>query len=224
MGHINHSVWVAGASGLVGRALLDVLLEQPLNVSALVRRPIDDLPKSQRLHQQRVDYSRADLGGDINGAPQALYIALGTTIKQAGSQEAFKAVDLDAVLQVARAARKAGAKRCAVVSALGASSLSAVFYNRIKGAAEDQLKAVGFERLVIARPSLLIGDRAALGQPVRAGEVWGERIAKPFQSLIPSRWRPIAAERVAHAMVRTLAQDGPAVQVLESNALQTLGA
>jgi len=99
-----------------------------------------------------------------------VFIALGTTIKVAGSREAFRAVDFDAVVAVARAARAAGATRLGVVSAMGADSRSPVFYNRVKGEMEDAVQGLGFETVVIARPSLLAGDRTALKQAPRPGE------------------------------------------------------
>src|SRR5690606_17391283 len=86
------------------------------------------------------------------------YLALGTTIKVAGSQEAFRAVDYEANLAVARAARAAGARRLGLVSAMGADARSSIFYNRVKGELEDALTALGFSTLVIARPSFLAGD------------------------------------------------------------------
>jgi uncharacterized protein YbjT (DUF2867 family) len=223
MSHITQSVWVAGASGLVGRALLQELLRTPLQVHALVRKPIAGLDESPRLSQHRVDLRRADLGGPLPPA-HALYICLGSTIAQAGSREAFHAVDHDAVLNVARAARVLGVRRCAVVSALGADPHSAVFYNRVKGEMEASLQSLGFERLVIARPSLLDGERAALGQPSRLAERCTLALLRPVSGLIPARWRPIQARRVARAMMLALSQRGPAVQVMESAELQTLGA
>lgn len=218
MSSSNTSIWVAGASGLVGRALLDVLARQPGYVHSLVRRP-QDLPAYPRLAQHRVDFSRADLGTQLP-TPRAVYIALGTTIAQAGSQEAFRAVDLDAVLTVARAARAQGASRCAVVSALGADPKSAVFYNRVKGEMEQALAQLGFARLVIARPSLLVGDRAALGQTERAGERWALRLSGPLRGWIPKRWRPIAAGQVASAMALAMEQADPTLSVLESAQMQ----
>lgn len=222
MTHLSHRVWLAGAGGLVGRALLSELLSQPLQVEALMRRERQDLPPSERLTQHRVDFSAADLGASLP-KPDAVYICLGTTIKQAGSQEAFKAVDLDAVMNTARAAHQAGAKRCGVVSAMGANPASSVFYNRVKGEMERGLRDLGFERLVIARPSLLLGDRAALGQAERAGERWATRLSGPVLGLIPRRWRPIEASVVARALGLAMAQSGPAVYVLESGDLQHLG-
>lgn len=203
--------WLAGASGLVGRALR---AELPHAV-ALVRRP--------EAGAQTVDYARPETFATLP-APRSIYIALGTTLAQAGSREAFRAVDFDAVLTVARAARDAGATHCALVSALGADARSRVFYNRVKGEAEDALAALGFERLVIARPSLLAGRREALGQPPRRGEAWLLALTRPIAGLIPLRWRPIAPERVARALRLALTQAGPRVQVLESAVMQTLGA
>ncbi|MFN5047837.1 NAD(P)H-binding protein [Roseateles sp.] len=216
-------IWLAGATGLVGRALLTELgHEQP--VLALLRRPDPSLPAQQQQQQQTalVDYAQPASFAALP-APSQVFIALGSTIAQAGSQAAFRAVDFDAVLTVARAARQAGARRCAVVSALGADPRSSVFYNRVKGEAEAALVALGFERLVIARPSLLDGERASLGQPARRGEQWALRLMRPIAGLIPAAWRPIRPERVARAMRLALAQEWAAVQVLESAELQTVG-
>ncbi|MBI3349915.1 MAG: hypothetical protein HY020_22225 [Burkholderiales bacterium] len=211
--------WVAGGSGLVGRELLALLRDEP--VLALVRRPLAGLPASATRREAIVDLLALPA---TLPAPRRVFIALGTTMAQAGSQAAFRAVDFDAVLVVARAARAAGATQCAVVSALGADARSAVFYNRVKGEAEEALTALGFERLVIARPSLLDGERDSLAQPRRSGEAWTLRLTRPVAGLIPARWRPIAPQRVARALQLALAQPGPAVQVLESGAMQSLGA
>jgi len=204
------TTWIAGATGLEGRALRAELPE----AVALARRPQPGAAV--------VDYSRPDSFVALP-APQRVFIALGTTMAQAGSQAAFRAVDFDAVVAVARAARERGATHCGLVSALGASMHSAVFYNRVKGEAEGALIALGFERLVIARPSLLDGHREALDQPRRNGEAWTLRLVRPVAGLIPKPWRPIAPERVARALRLALDQPGPAVQVLESGDLQTLG-
>lgn len=211
--------WVAGGSGLVGRELLRQLDDRP--VLALVRRPLIGLPDSALRREAVVDL--LDLPATLP-APQQVFIALGTTMAQAGSQAAFRTVDFDAVLAVARTARARGATRCGVVSALGADARSKVFYNRVKGEAEAALQALGFERLVIARPSLLDGQREMLGQPHRAGEAWSLRLARPMAPLMPKAWRPIGADRVARALRLALDQPGPTVQVLESGAMQSFGA
>lgn len=219
------TVWLAGATGLIGRALTAQLLDQRgTQLHLLLRRSAPaNLPESERLHTHRIDFSRTDLGAAALPAPAQVFIALGSTMAQAGSQQAFRAVDFDAVLNVARAAKAAGARSCAVVSALGADAQSKVFYNRVKGEAEQALSALGFERLVLARPSLLSGDRAALGQPSRPGESWALRLSQPLAPLIPARWRPISADRVARAMRLAMAQANGTVCVLESAQMQTLG-
>lgn len=217
-------VWIAGATGLVGRALLKDLLNRPLELHALLRRPAPELGRHPRLHLQQINFSRPDLGPAHIPAPDEVYITLGSTIAAAGSQQAFRAVDFEAVLHVARAARAGGARRCAVVSALGADPASRSFYLRVKGEMEEALIGLRFKQLVIARPSLLDGERAALGQPSRSGEAWALRLARPLGGLIPARWRPIQADTVARALILALHQDGPALQLLESEALQTLGA
>lgn len=218
------NVLLAGASGLVGRALLAQLLTDDgaqvhAQVHALMRRDVPDLPASPRLTRLRIDFAKP---GALPAA-SALYIALGTTIKAAGSQAAFRAVDFDAVVNVARAARAAGVTRVAVVSALGADAASKVFYNRIKGEMEVALAGLGFERLVIARPSLLAGERGALGQPPRLGEQLALTLLAPIGRLLPARMRPIEAAVVARALRAALQRDGPAIEIIGSAQLQTLG-
>jgi len=209
---------LAGATGLVGRELIAAACERGFGVHALVRRePADPLAG---VRWQVVDFAA------LPPLPKgdAAVCALGTTIKVAGSQAAFRAVDFDAVLSFARAAHAAGVRRFGVVSALGADAKSAGFYSRVKGEAEAALAALGFEVLVIARPSLLVGDRESLGQPSRAGERLGLAVALPLAPLIPLRWRPIHARTVARALLAALADSRPGVRVVESAELQRLGA
>jgi uncharacterized protein YbjT (DUF2867 family) len=204
------STWIAGATGLVGRALY---AEWP-DAVALARKPLPGMTV--------VDYARPASFAALP-APRRVLIALGTTMAQAGSRAAFRAADFDAVVTVARAAREAGATQCGLVSALGANAHAKVFYNQVKGEAEDALVALGFERLVIARPSLLDGDREQLDQPTRSGEAWALRLARPLAGLIPAQWRPISPQRIARAIRVTLDAPGPAVRVIESGEMQRLG-
>jgi uncharacterized protein YbjT (DUF2867 family) len=191
---------VAGASGLVGREILQGLLadRSVAAVHSLGRR---QLPlQHPKLTQHIVDF-RA-----LPGLPRAdeAFIALGTTIKVAGSQEAFRAVDFEAVVAVAKAAKAAGAQRVGVVSAMGANARSSVFYNRVKGDAEAALSALGFEALVIARPSFLAGNRESLGQPARSGEHLALNVSRWLAPLIPDNYRSIEASRVARALLETV--------------------
>lgn len=199
-GSASRTALVAGATGLVGREILQGLLadEGVAAVHVLARRtPPVQHPK---LAAHVVDFAALPALPPCDEA----YLALGTTIKVAGSQRAFRAVDFDANLAVARAAQAAGARRLGVVSAMGADARSPVFYNRVKGELEQALDISGYEGLVIARPSLLLGDRAQLGQPQRRGEKIAESLARWIAPLIPANYRPIRAEAVAHALLETV--------------------
>lgn len=191
------TVILAGATGLVGREILQGLLADPGvgAVHTLGRRaPATQHPK---LTAHLVDFAA------LPPLPPAdeLYLALGTTIKVAGSQAAFRAVDYDANLNVAKAALAACVKKVGLVSAMGADARSRIFYNRVKGELEDALTQLPFEGLVIARPSLLVGDREVLGQPRRSGEVVGEVMARVLGFLIPANYKPIPASAVAQALL-----------------------
>ena len=217
------TLWLAGATGLVGRQLLQQALAEPglQTLHALGRRAPPDV-HDPRLQAWAVDFAALPSLGPA-GPQAAAVCALGTTIRVAGSQAAFRAVDHDAVLAFAGAVRAAGVQRFGLVSALGADPGSAVFYNRVKGEVEAALQRLGFASLVIARPSLLVGDRAALGQPERLGERLGQALSRPLGPLLPARWRPIEAAVVARALWQALKQSPPGVQTLESGALQQRG-
>lgn len=211
---------VAGATGLVGRALLAQLLDDSRyeRVEVLARRPLAaGIARHERLIVHLGDATQ--LVRSAAGASD-IYIALGTTIKIAGSQAAFRAVDHDLVVAIARAAREAGATRLAVVSALGADPSSSVFYNRVKGEMERDIAALGYASVVIAQPSLLAGDRAALGQPTRPIEMWVTRLLAPVLPLVPARVRPITASTVAAALIAALASPAACVRVLSSAEMQ----
>jgi uncharacterized protein YbjT (DUF2867 family) len=194
-------VAIAGASGLVGRQILQGLLadETVKSVHSLGRRELDIA--HPKLTQHRIDFSKA-----LPALPRVdeAFIALGTTIKVAGSQEAFRAVDFDAVVAVAKAVRAAGARRLGVVSAMGADPASRIFYNRVKGDTENALKHLGFETLVIARPSFLDGNREDLGQPVRGGEKLALNISRWLAPVIPANYGSVKASSVAAALLKAV--------------------
>jgi len=208
---------LAGATGLIGRELA-TQWTGPGPLHLLVRRAT---PTSHPLHRAHVvDF----LALPPLPTSQLAFCCLGTTIKAAGSQAAFRAVDHGAVLAFARAAQQAGVRHFAVVSSLGADAHSKTFYSRVKGEMEAELQTLGFASLVIARPSLLTGDRSTLGQAPRLGERLAQTLSAPFLPLIPRAWRPIPAATVARAMLRALSRPGPGVQMLLSAQLQDLGA
>lgn len=188
---------VAGATGLVGRAILEGLLADAsvAAVHALGRRgPGVAHPK---LNPHVVDFNALPRLPPLD----EVYLALGTTIRDAGSRAAFRAVDFGANLSVARAALAAGARRAGLVSAVGADAGSRIFYHRVKGETEEALARLPFEGLVIARPSLLAGDREALGQPRRTAEVVATALGRLLGPLVPANYRPVAAARVARALL-----------------------
>ncbi len=206
---------LVGATGLIGGALLPLLLASDAyaKVWVLARRELGRT--DARLAARVVDFDRLAELPDFP-AVDDVYCCLGTTIKVAGSRAAFRRIDLDYVAQVARAARREGATRLAVVSAMGANSRSSVFYNRVKGDMETVVRALDFASLTIVRPSLLVGERGA----PRLGERIGVAISRPLGPLIPRNYRPIPADAVARAMLQFQLQGQPGVSIIESGRLQ----
>lgn len=194
---MSRTVALAGATGLVGRELLRGLLADPsvTAIHVLARRaPAASHPK---LTAHTVDFRALPVLPPVD----EVFLALGTTIKAAGSREAFRAVDFDANFAVAKAALAAGAKRAGLVSAIGANARSGTFYSRVKGELEEALSALAFDGLVIARPSFLAGDRESLGQPVRRGEAMALALSRLLGPLIPRSYRPVRAADVAQALL-----------------------
>jgi len=188
---------VAGASGLVGSALLHRLLRRPeyRSIVALTRRPLD---VDARVTQVQARFE--DLATVLDPVTQAgrldAFCCLGTTMKSAGSEAAFRRVDHDYVVAFGRWATQRRAARLVVVSAMGANAASSLRYNRIKGEAEDALRALGIP-LVVLRPSLLDGARVER----RLGEALALALTRPLRGLVPATVRPVAADDVAQSML-----------------------
>lgn len=190
-------VALAGATGLVGRALLEGLLADGsvTAVHALGRR--EPGIRHSKLTPHVVDFAALPPLPPIG----EVYLALGATIKAAGSRAAFRAADFDANLAVARAALAAGVRRAGLVSAMGADAKSRIFYNRVKGELEEAMARLQFDGLVVARPSLLVGDRGVLGQSKRPAERVATAVSRLLGPLVPANYRPIAAADVARALL-----------------------
>ena len=205
------TVLLLGATGLVGGHLLRRLVADGAwgRVVTVGRRP---MPSAGEAHEHRVvpfeDWeTRADLF-----RCSALACCLGTTIKQAGSQEAFRRVDHAMPLAAARIAREGGATACALVTAYGADPGSRIFYNRVKGEVERDVRGVGFRSLGLFRPSLLTGER----DETRAGERAAEVVLGALRPLLlgPLRpLRPTPAADVALAMAEALRRPSPGARV-----------
>lgn len=214
MGNVR-DVWLVGATGLVGSEALSALLadERVARVVAVVRRSTGRA--DPRLEERVVDFAALDRS--LHGRPaDAAICCLGTTLKQAGSQAQFRRVDHDYVLAFADAARAAGVPHFLVVTALGADARSRVFYNRVKGEVEEDLKRLAFPALTVVRPSLLLGDR----KEARLGE----RLAAPFSKLLPPSVRGIEASKVGRALARLALAPASGLRVVLSKELHTLGA
>jgi uncharacterized protein YbjT (DUF2867 family) len=218
------TVVIAGASGVVGARALQHLLarDDVARVVALGRRA---LPLAHdKLVSKVVDLqSAAAMAAEIPEGVAVALCCLGTTMKQAGSNEAFRAVDHDAVVAFAEAALRRGAQRFVVVSALGASPRARTFYARTKGEAEEALARLGYRQLTVLRPSLL--DDQGARTEVRRLEHLGVVLSRAVFSIAgrTRRYAPIPADTVARAMVR-LAFDETAerVRTVESDQLHVL--
>lgn len=207
---------VAGATGLVGQAVLHLAALDPHwgRVVALVRRSLTPAER-ERAAVRVVDFARLDAYAAALTA-DVVICALGTTRRQAGSAAAFRRVDFDAVVALAGAARAQGAWHFLLVSSMGANARSPLLYPRVKGEVEAAVQALGYPCLTIARPSLLLGAR----REFRLGETLAKRLAWAA----PRRLRPIHADTVARALLRAARTGAPGTAVLESPVLAALGA
>lgn len=208
---------VAGATGLVGSHVLQLLIADPAwtRVVTLGRRatPVQD----SKLEQRIVNLGALDAIADLP-LPHDIFCCLGTTIRQAGSQDAFRKVDYDYVVSLARAGVRLGAKQFLLVSAIGADPESRVFYSRVKGEAEAAVRQLPYRSIQIFRPSLLLGDRAEF----RLGERIAALLTPLLNPLLISRlrrYRPIAASAVAAAMVRVAKEAPRGPNVFEYDAM-----
>ncbi|ELY3729768.1 NAD(P)H-binding protein [Cronobacter sakazakii] len=209
-------VLITGASGLVGSHLLRMLVDEPrvTSIIAPTRRPL-------RVPMHKVenpcDPQLSDVLTQLSAPLDIVFCCLGTTRREAGSKEAFILADYTLVVDTSLAGLRLGAKHMLVVSALGANPNSPFFYNRVKGEMETALKAQGWPRLTIARPSLLIGDR----EKRRAGESF----MVPLFRLLPGKWKAIEAQTVAQAMMNAaLSPAKEDVAVLDSAQLREIAA
>lgn len=191
----------------MGHELLRLLLADPRvdSVTAVARGPLAFA--DSKLKTLIADFERLD-DIDIPRAKVA-FCCLGTTIAKAGNQEAFFTVDHDFVMHFAAACRTAGVESFGFVSALGADANSSVFYNRVKGRTENDLKKAGFQRLVIVRPSLLLGERRENRPAERAAQLLS-RYFIPIMIGPLSQWRPVSGARVAMKLKSAVLDDAAA--------------
>ncbi len=190
---------VAGYTGLVGRELLAQMLELGAygQIKTVGRKP----PQASSAQLEAVVTELGDLAPLTDQlAADDVFCCLGTTLRAAGSREAFERVDLDMVVDLARVAYAAGARRFFLLSALSANPQSSVFYNRIKGRVESAVREIGYDTLHIVRPSLLLGKRPE----ARFAEDIGQCLMPMLNPLLRGRWakyRAVCAKDVASALL-----------------------
>jgi len=204
---------IVGATGLIGGHLTRKILNLPTysKIKVLVRKPLDfQHPKLEQIIINFDNFDKLLLVADD------VFCCLGTTMKQAGSKEAFYKVDFTYPFEIAKAALQNGAKQFLIVTAMGAEAKSMFYYNRVKGEIEKTLTDLNFPTLLIFRPSLLLGER----KDSRAGEGFATIIMKAFDFLTPKKYKAIKGETVANAML-DLAQKGIiGKQIFESGEMQ----
>lgn len=208
---------LAGATGLTGNLLLAELLADTRysSVYALVRKSI--LSAQQKMTERLVDFEH------LGNLPKIddVFCCLGTTIKKAGSREAFRQVDFDYVLNLARTAKAAGALRFMVMSSIGANPKSDVFYSSVKGEMEAALAALGFAELHIFQPSFLVGDRTEKRVGERIG-VMAFQLMSPLFIGPARKYRSIRAKQVAHAMVVAALSGMPGKHIYTSDMIELM--
>jgi uncharacterized protein YbjT (DUF2867 family) len=204
----------AGATGLVGQLVLQRLLSD-----ARVERVVAPTRRSPGDAHPRLFAPVVDFDALPEDAPwwrvDAVVCTLGTTLARAGSREAFRHVDFDYPLAVARLAHAHGAKTFALNSAMGADPRSRVFYSRVKGELEQALSQVGFHALALVRPGLIDGERTER----RTGEALALAASRAMRPVLPRAWRPSRAGRIADALVEAALAPRAGVTTLEAAAL-----
>lgn len=205
-----NSILILGATGLVGSEILLQLKRCPTvkEIFVLTRRPLAIGLKDDLVLERIVDFNNLDEQLDCFSVDTVI-CALGSTIKKAGSQEEFRKIDFSYPLKIARIAKSKGARQFLLVSSLGADEKSKIFYNRTKGELESDLQKIGFESLVIVRPSILLGERAE----VRIAESIGQN----FSKILPRRWRGVSAALVAQVLVHSIGPNKLGLKIIENS-------
>jgi uncharacterized protein YbjT (DUF2867 family) len=212
---------VLGATGLIGRHLLSLLLQDKRYslVRVLVRKPLPI--QHAKLQQITANFDNLSAYAD-SFAVDEVFCCLGTTIKKAGSQEAFYKVDATYPYEAAKLAKEKGARQYLIVTAMGADKNSRIFYNRVKGEVEEKIGTLNFPSFHILHPSLLMGER----NEKRTGEQIGQAVMGTLGFLMVGplkKYRAIEGSQVAKAMLYIANQNLTGKHIFESDQLQELG-
>lgn len=203
---------VLGATGLIGQSLTNQLIANDLyeNILLFVRKPSGFT--HPKIVERIVDFN--NLEGIKLGVDQ-VFCCLGTTIKTAGSKEAFRNVDFALALHFANLAQKEKVELYAIVTAMGANADSKIFYNRVKGEIEEAIAALNMKSFGIFRPSMLLGDR----KEARLGEKIGKLVMRAIDFITPDKYKAIHVDQVSKAMVTYATQPKPGVTIIENDAM-----
>ncbi len=203
---------------MVGQELVRQLIasDEYNNIIILSRRETGF--SSPKLTEHLVDFDHPDQYSEWVHGDHA-FCCLGTTMKKAGSKESFRKVDFQYVHDFAEIAATNGVSGFSLISSLGASAKSAVFYSRVKGEIEAAVSALGFQHLNIFRPSLLLGNR----QEARPNEEWVYKVYKILDPLMPKRYKGIQASVVARGMIRESLKDYTGLNLFLSDKIQETG-
>jgi len=216
----NKTALIVGATGLTGGYCLRNLLKDDHygRVTALTRSPIPH--KNPKLHTIQIDFDRLSNEADLFDAHD-VFCCLGTTIAKAGSRAAFRKVDFSYPLAIAEKALAAGAHSFSLISSMGANHNSRIFYNRVKGEIESAISKLGYNLVLIYRPSLLTGSRSE----VRFGENIGEILMGLINPVLIGslkKYRPIPAETVALTMTNQVNVESTGRHIFESDIIVKL--
>ncbi|QEC51589.1 uncharacterized protein YbjT (DUF2867 family) [Anseongella ginsenosidimutans] len=203
------TVLLTGATGLVGRICLDLLLQDPYfkEVRVISRRPL--YHEDPKLKEFITDFNNLEsLAGEFEA--EIVICCLGSTIKDAGSREQFMKIDHDYPVQIAQIAHRKGSRHFMVISSIGASKSSLFFYSRVKGMMEDNVKMLPYESISIFQPSLIDGER----KEVRVMEQLSLKMSRPLGKLLQGslkKYRPIAAQDIARAIIHAAKNNLPGI-------------
>ncbi len=208
------SALLVGATGLVGGLCLQMLLEDETyhKIIVLTRKQLNI--KNDKLEKYEVDFDKLENYSSLIVADD-IFCCLGTTIKKAGSQEAFQKVDFEYPKKIAEIALSNGARQFLIVTALGAKAGSSVFYNRVKGEVELAISELAFQSMYFFRPSLILGNR----HETRFGEEIGKTIFKYCSGLMVGRlkrYRAVEAKDIALSMLQKANEDKKGKYIIES--------
>jgi len=206
---------IVGGTGLIGKHLATLLLadDRYSKLILLVRKPID--LKHDKLEQVAFNFDYPNRSVIV---ADEIYCCLGTTIKTAGSKDAFFKVDHEYVSMIAKIGHENGTKRFALVSAMGANKNSTVFYNKVKGQVEEAVSQTGFDACFIFRPSLLLGQR----NEFRLGERIAAFFMTTFSFAIPQKYKAIEAKQVAKAMIVSMNTGKKGLHIIESDEIAAM--